>query len=342
MKPKVSVIIPTYNSERYITNCITSIINQTYKNLEIIIIDDGSVDSTRSKVEDIINKDSRVKIFNQINSGPSVARNNGIQQATGEYIVFVDSDDKVNNLYIEKLVIQMLKDDLDCVCCGYIEESTYGNVNLNHFWCDNEKIDKDQFINFVFNGVGGVLWAKIFKRSIIIENNIRMNPKIFMCEDLIFILEYLKYSNKFGVINDYLYHYNRLNESSISSNININYLENYIEVIYEIEKLLKELKIRQDFIDNIVVSRVQSLVKTILFSETNKYIEVKNKQEFISNISGLFDVKLIKNNISKFENRGFINNIINKLIYKNSYVGLLYISLFSIFTNKIKNKILGR
>lgn len=342
MNPKVSIIIPAYNAEMYITNCITSIIGQTYKNLEIIIINDGSTDSTTSKVQDIISKDFRVKMFTQINSGPSVARNNGIQQATGEYIVFVDSDDKVNSFYIEKLVIQMLKDDLDCVCCGYIEESRYGNVNLNHFWCDNERISKNKFINFVFNGVGGVLWGKIFKKSIIIENNIKMNPKIFMCEDLLFILEYAKYSNKFGVINDYLYHYNRLNESSISSNINISYLENYIEVIYEIEKLLKELKVRQDFIDNIVVSRVESLVKTILFSESNKYIESKNKQQFISNISGLLDVKLIKNNINKFENRDFINNIINKLIYNNSYVALLYVNLFNIFTIKIKNKILGR
>lgn len=342
MNPKVSIIIPAYNAELYINRCIISIVNQTYENIEVIVIDDGSSDSTKYRVEEIISCDPRVKVFTQVNSGPSIARNKGIQKATGEYIMFIDSDDRIDSLYIEKLVKMMSEDNYDCVCCGYIEESKYGSINLNHFWNGERTLEKDRFVSNIFNGVGGVLWAKIFKRSIIVDNSIKMNPKIFMCEDLLFILEYCKYSNKFGIINEYLYYYNRLNENSISSNINIDYLENYINVIYGIENLLGDLNIDKNIIDDIVVAKVQSLVNSISFSESNKYLILKNKNIFIKNMTEIFNITLVKKNINKFKNNGGISSLTNRAIKNNRYFALLYLNLFNILIINTKNKILGR
>lgn len=342
MNPKVSVIVPAYNAEKYISQCIMSIMKQTYKNMEIIIIDDGSNDSTQNKIEELSKADSRIKLFTQVNSGPSVARNRGIEEVSGEYIVFVDSDDKIQELYVEKLVNKIMDNCYDLVCCGYIEESKYGITQLNHFFYGEEELNKDEFINNIFNGVGGVLWAKIFKRSILEKHNIRMNPNIFMCEDLLFILEYCQYSEKFGVIKDYLYIYNRLNEKSISSNIDISYFDNYNNVIYGIEELLAKLDINDNIINDIVLEKVQSLVNSILVSEASKYLESKNKNKFIKNTSLVLNNTLIKEHIDEFRSLNVFSSIVNKAIKSNNYLVLLYVNIVNIFIDKAKNKVLRR
>lgn len=342
MNPKVSVIVPAYNSEKYINQCITSIMQQTYKNVEIIIINDGSNDSTKNKIEELSRVDSRIKLFTQLNSGPSVARNKGIDEAVGEYVLFVDSDDKIEEVYIEKLVNKMINHYYDVVCCGYVEESKYGITQLNHFFCGEEELNKDEFINNIFNGVGGVLWAKIFKRSILEKHNIKMNPNIFMCEDLLFILEYCQYSKKFGVIKDYLYRYNRLNEKSISSNIDISYFDNYNNVIYGIEELLVKLDINRNIINDIILLKVQSLVNSILSSEASKYLELKSKDKFMKNAALVLNNTLIKEHIYKFRSSNIFSSIVNKAIKSNNYFVLLYINIFNIYIDRTKNKVLRR
>lgn len=342
MNPKVSIIVPVYNAEKYIDQCIISIMEQTYKNIEIIIIDDGSNDSTQNKIEELCKADYRIKLFTQVNSGPSVARNRGIEEASGEYIVFVDSDDKIQKLYVEKLVNKIMNDCYDLVCCGYVEESKYGITRLNHFFYGEEELNKDEFINNIFNGVGGVLWAKIFKRSILEQHNIKMNPNIFMCEDLLFILEYCQYSKKFGVIEDYLYSYNRLNEKSISSNIDISYFDNYNNVIYGIEELLVKLDINKNIINDIVLVKVQSLVNSILLSEAAKYLELKSKAMFMKNMALVLNNTLIKEHIDEFRSSNIFSSIVNKAIKNNNYFILLCVNIFNIVIDRTKNKVLRR
>ena len=342
MNSLVSIIVPVYNCEKYIGTCIESIVTQSYKNIEVIIIDDGSIDNTYKIIKEYINNDKRIKYFTQENSGPSVARNRGIEKANGEYLIFIDSDDFIEKIYVEKLVNEIQSNGLDIACCGYIDKSKYGVVKLNDFWINKDILNKQEFLGCVCNGVGGVLWSKIFRKDIIIENKIRMNPKIFMSEDLIFILEYCKYINKVGVINEYLYHYNRLNDNSISSNIDINYLENYILLINKISELLTELKFDFDKINKIKVLKVKDLINKVLISETYKYLKLKDKKRFISNLKLILENDFIKKYKNQIVNNNILDRISNKLIINRKYIILLYLSILIIYLRRIKDKVLRR
>ena len=119
LMPQVSVIIPIYNSEKYLHECLDSVINQTYKDIEIILVDDGSTDKSSSICDEYAKKDERIKVFHTSNNGPSHARNIGIDNATGEYIVFQDSDDYIELNMIEDTVKEALKSDSDLVISGH-------------------------------------------------------------------------------------------------------------------------------------------------------------------------------------------------------------------------------
>lgn len=226
----VSIIVPVYNCENFIKDCIESLINQTWKNIEIIIVDDGSEDNTKNIVQNYCLIDSRIKLYSKSNSGPSVARNYGISKSSGKYISFCDADDTLSENYIKKLVELAINDNYDIVVCGYTDISKYGEVNLNDFYKDKNQLDKKEFTNCIFKGVGGTVWGKLFKREIINNNNIKFNPQIYMCEDMIFVLNYAMKCRSYGAIKDYLYKYNRLNANSISKRLNLKYYDNLIFV----------------------------------------------------------------------------------------------------------------
>ena len=118
MKQLISVIVPVYNSEKYLKECINSILHQTYENIEIIIINDGSTDNSLLISQELQKEDKRIKIINQKNSGVSYSRNKGIQEATGEYIMFVDSDDFIVQNYIELMYKEITKNNYDACISG--------------------------------------------------------------------------------------------------------------------------------------------------------------------------------------------------------------------------------
>lgn len=342
MRPLVSVIIPAYNCEAYISKCIESILSQSYKNIEVVIVNDGSVDKTEEVIKRYEKLDKRIRYFSQKNLGPSIARNIGIENSNGEYLMFVDADDSVSNIYVEKLLNKIRSENYDIACCGYVDQSKYGVFKLNDFWYENYRLDKSKFLDCVCNGVGGVLWAKIFRKDIIIENNIRMDSKIFMSEDLIFILEYCKYSERFGAINENLYYYNRLNDNSISSKIDINYLENYILLVNKINKLLGELNVNKNKVNLIEITKVQALVNKVLVSETYRYLEYRNKDIFVKNIKVILESNFIKKYKYQFVNGNSFDKRMNRLINDEKYIKLLHFNIFIIKLRKIKDKLLRR
>lgn len=269
MLEKVSIIVPAYNCANQIRHCIDSLINQTYKNIEIIVINDGSTDNLNMIVDEY--SDNRIKYYEQDNSGPSSARNKGIKYSNGEYIVFVDADDRVNKSFIEYLLNSIKKNKSDIACCGYIYEDNEKNVQLklNEFLSMNVNTSKENFIDCVLSGLGGVLWNKIFRKDIIEKNRITMDESIFMCEDLLFILEYLKYSEKVSIIDKYLYIYNAMNEGSISFKANSRYLKNNIVVIKRIKSELLKLNISNNKIDSIISTRIYNMINNLLKKESN-------------------------------------------------------------------------
>ncbi|MEI4828900.1 glycosyltransferase family 2 protein [Bacillus sp. FJAT-53711] len=298
MVPKVSVIIPVYNCEKYISECLESVLNQTYTNIDIIIVNDGSTDRSEEIVNEYKEKDNRIVYYSQENSGPSEARNKGILNSTGEYLVFVDSDDTINKYYIELLIKQMISTGSDLVCCGYKDISEYGVLNYTDFNFDNN-VSVHAFMDMVCSGTGGVLWSKLYKKEIIINNGLRMDKNIFMCEDLIFILQYVSHCTSFSAIKEYLYNYNRLNQSSISSNISINYIQNYIKVFREMENVFNSVYLNEYKKRKIITKEIQDIVVKLVEQQSIN-IKVTGRRNAICNIKKILSIPYVNEHKDAF------------------------------------------
>lgn len=216
MEKLVSIIIPVYNRENTIRECIESALSQTYKNIEIVIVNDGSADNTDRIVKELIEKYNNIKYICKENGGVSSARNVGIENAEGEYIVFLDSDDTLDKQFLSEMLAQM-SDDVLPICGINVQ---YESVSLKHLYNENEKISsvpvKD--IAFVY---GKYLLSsaanKMYSRKVIVENNISFPTDVANGEDLIFNLLYAEYIKEFKIVNQLLYNYSVSEDDTLHS-----------------------------------------------------------------------------------------------------------------------------
>ena len=207
MDAKISVIIPVYNAEKYIARCLNSILENTYHNLEVLCINDGSTDQSEKIIQNFADRDNRIKILNQSNQGVSAARNCGLDAATGDYIAFIDADDWVHKQYFDCLLNA-------CVATkAPISVSEYCRVSDDWRSGENDEISykldsvlsvKNCFHNF---SVKSYVWGRIIERNVI--GNIRFNRKIAFGEDSTFMLQVLCENPdiKVSIINNILYYY---------------------------------------------------------------------------------------------------------------------------------------
>ena len=222
MKELVSIIVPIFNKENTIIRCVDSIINQTYSNIEILLIDDGSTDSTPIIYKTLEEKDSRIRVFRQPNSGPGSARNLGIDKSNGEYLVFVDADDYLNNQMIEGLYQCAKCNSVDLVICGYCSINGEGKVISKTFEetgrCDESRLLKI-LAKWNINPLVGAPWNKLYKRSVIIDNHIRFPIHQTWAEDLQYNLYVYRNKPNIYILDSCLYYYT-IGESSLTSENN--------------------------------------------------------------------------------------------------------------------------
>lgn len=221
MNDLVSVIVPVYNVEKYLDKCVQSIVTQTYTNLEIIMVDDGSPDNCPKMCDEWARKDSRIKVIHKENAGVSSARNEGLDFAKGKWVMFVDADDIVSKDIIIMLLENTNSEDtlaLCCMCKNQLKLDKYNeNVECKIYTIDDiiesdiEKIDQSFNVNFTSP------WARIFSLNIIKINNLKFSEKVIYGEDYVFNLNYwIKISNI--KIIKFIGYYYRTNSNSISSN----------------------------------------------------------------------------------------------------------------------------
>lgn len=186
MEKKISVVVPAYNSELTIKRCLNSILSQSYKNLEVIVVDDGSTDTTESLCYEIKNIDKRVKIISINNSGVSHARNVGIDNASGEYITFVDSDDFIDKEMYADLVGNF-DENIDIVHCSYKNVDDFGNTISSVGGSNNYKImNRNEGLECLILGkyFAGGMWNKLYKRSLFngirLDENLKINEDVFV------------------------------------------------------------------------------------------------------------------------------------------------------------------
>lgn len=193
---EISIIVPVYNAANYLQKCVNSILEQTYQDFEMILINDGSKDESEQICREFQKQDDRVHVYSQENSGVSVTRNNGIKYANGRYIVFIDSDDYVEKNYLERLYNLAIKTDADIVCCDYIIIEDGVRVGLDiHNTLKNRliKSKREYVLDYVQKRefYSHSVWAKIFKKEIIADVEF---PRIKYGEDTVFMMEVFKKS----------------------------------------------------------------------------------------------------------------------------------------------------
>lgn len=206
MLPTVSVIVPIYNAEAYLSKCIDSILQQSYSDFELILVDDESPDNSYDIMKKYEQKDNRIHSFRKRNGGASSARNFGLSAAKGKWVVFVDSDDFVNDRYIEDLVCKM--EPISLVVQG-ISKIVGDRIVENLVFEDNNFTVSDfkTLLNDKTFFDRGFPVAKVFDKSIIDKHNLKFNENIHYSEDLIFMLEYIQYVSKIRFIQGSNYYY---------------------------------------------------------------------------------------------------------------------------------------
>ena len=226
----LSIIIPVYNGEKYLKRCVISVIEQQYKDFEIIIINDGSLDKTKKICDELELSDDRIKCIHNSNQGVSISRNIGIKNSKGEFITFIDADDYIKDgIYID-LLATIKEKNLDMIFCSYT--MNYGNYEEDDVfsWDDKLLLGKEivkniscnMLSNIDINGeyskvIMGSVCRSIFKRNIIENNKLSFNEKLRFSEDLVFILEYLNFCNRVYTTNKCYYVYNKQAEFGVSA-----------------------------------------------------------------------------------------------------------------------------
>ena len=308
---KISIIVPAYNVEKYISQCLESLVNQTYKNIEIIVINDGSTDGTLNIIQKYESEDKRFHIINQDNCGPSESRNLGISIASGEYIMFVDADDWVEINMCEVCLKELQQENADLVMFSYIREYKNNSILKSQFE-DNKIIFKDEDVKLkiqrrIFGPYEKIelahpekldslstVWGKLYKSSKLKRYRFRPFEEIgATCgEDLFFNAESLAEFNKAIFIDEHLYHYRKYNINSLTR--------------LDEEDLLKKWTRSYDLLKEIIANNNY---------DASYSIALNNR--FAINLIAMGQ-RIIKSHCLIKSKYNMINNILNDKLYKST------------------------
>lgn len=284
--PLISVIIPVYNTAPYLTKCMSSIVNQTYKELEIICVDDGSTDGSAQILDEFARSDTRIIIIHTENRGVSAARNMALSVASGDLIGFVDSDDYLHREMYQILLGAMEKNDVDFVTCGYYFDDIRSVTKIdNQGIMPTEPLDIKQFLYYMykrdeFKGVAGYLWTKLFRKELIKgqtgELLVRFSEDLNVGEDVLFMAEICRNTKKVLYIDQALYFYTQRMDSAVHSDITQIQTMSWIHAYERIIKIYKEWNVPENIIDIIVRMYVYRCGKLLEIAITYDDKEKKN------------------------------------------------------------------
>lgn len=307
--PCVSIIVPIYNVEKYLDRCLHSIINQTLKNIEIILVDDESPDLCPQKCDEAAKHDNRIKVIHKKNEGLGYARNSGLEVATGEYVYFVDSDDYLDLRAVETLYKAASKNNLDICFAGIVFEDENGKQNNKVPKYAGTIFNQPQIVDIVLTGMlgseptsksdlnlGMSAWQGIYKRTWLNDNNLHFpSERQFISEDIIFHLDALPKAKSLGYIDDCAFHHIIDNPNSLTHKYNPErfnrYCILYLEEMRKISKLPHNnqmiLNAQRMFLGNTrlclkqIVSKSKTEGKKFAFLEIKKIVEDRTLEEVL-------------------------------------------------------------
>lgn len=270
----VSVIVPVYNVEGYLRPCVQSVLAQTYPHFELLLVDDGSTDSSPAICDEFAAMDSRVRVIHKENQGPSATRNRGIEESRGDFIAFVDSDDLIHKEMLEKMVTAVTRYQTDLGICGY--------ERFRDNWKQPSRISPYSLVIFqslselasvytkpATNMFGVSIWAKLYRAEIIRKNNIRFREDINYEEDCVFNLDYFRHVTTTAVLRDYFYSYRQM-DVSLSKGYRKNSFQFLVNGFRGRIALLKELGMSIAGAESILVIVVKNTLLKIYDSDLPK------------------------------------------------------------------------
>lgn len=303
MKDLISIIVPIYNVEKYLNKCIESIVNQTYENIEIILIDDGSNDNSGIICDEYAKKDNRIIVVHKENGGVSSARNKGLKIAKGEWISFVDADDWIEQTFCQTLLNKVTQEQADIALCGYnrITDNRIEKINANNqevFLNSNEYLVKSLNPQTGF----GFCHMKLIKKEVL--KSISFNERIEVGEDALFNIQLSTYIKKAVFLKQPLYNY-RINNQSVVKRYDENYANKYLKSMKIIEEYIwqeyneeneENIEIKQNYY-NFVAYHIMLIIVNYCYHHDNKMCNAQRKnmlKEVINN--DLFIIGLKKSN----------------------------------------------
>lgn len=295
--PLVSIVIPIYNAENTLRKCLNSIIFQTYKEIEVILVDDGSSDDSVKICEGYCLKHNNIQLIKQKNQGPASARNKGIENAKGKYVYFVDADDYIEEKLVEIMVAKAEENNADMVICNYYIEKRNG-VSIKHeYYCEEGLYVEQNAIEFgrklindvSQNRIPPYSWIRLIKRECLLQSGIRYENGMIRSEDYHFFVRLHFTMNRIYIISEPLYHYVELNTS-----ITHRYIPLYWESVKLIYNSLKECLPKENDINKSL--NIMLIQRTMV--ALNNSCRAKNNEDFkkeVYEIANDWDVKNIIN-----------------------------------------------
>ena len=345
---RISIIVPVYNVEKYIEKCLNSIINQTIKDIEIVVVIDGSLDNSRNIVYEFAKKDSRIKIIDRENKGVYLSRIDGIKAATGDYLMFVDSDDVIKENMVEVLLKEIVSSNTDLVRCKWLtkinNEYVKEQVKIDNY----NKILKKEFEPYLYD----LLYNTIFFNSMckqlvkkeVFKDIDTSNSNLKYGEDLAFECQILNNINSFKIIDEYLYIYN-IHEDSITNKKDINVISKKILDCINVNKLLCEyidifkIKDKKKY-NNLNITKLYKNITYQLInlsSTTKKYTEFKKVMNLIyENINPEY-LKIDINDLNLKQTKKIYKFIIKGVINKKYILTYILCTVSSIL-RRIKRR----
>lgn len=339
MGNKISIVVPVYNSEKTIKKCLNSIINQTFLDMDILIIDDGSTDGSAAICDEYVHKDCRIKVIHKGNGGVSSARNVGIDECQTRYIMFVDSDDFLDETICEKLYKLIISHNTGMACCGFVREfhkddafvtsveilpGSKGIFSLEDL--------RQQFGYLYEKTLASTPCCKIYDMDVINSFNLKFTTDIYLGEDMLFNLQYLRHSYTIVFLNEALYHYiNNSDNNSLTHKFEKNKFDFFQIQFNETEKFCMDMGLQQSMssvskmylkgcfivIENLLIwrknctkNKVNDYIYMVISSEvTKKAVRIRKKRDIeyfiyqnILKTNNLFVVKifaLARNSLKK-------------------------------------------
>lgn len=325
--PLISIIVPVYNAEKYLEKCIESILIQTYKKIEILIINDGSTDNSWKLCKKIKNKDDRISVYSKNNGGVSTARNYGLRKSNGDWVMFVDPDDYLSNRMVTNLVnaITPLTDIIASPCISFQKNKTK-KVNFFEKKCEfqSKASKKELFKQLMVPEYGqnvkialtaiGVPWGKIYRKHFIDKYKLRFDPELRRMQDNLFNIYAFFYARKIIYLDDAFYYYRYEHMDNYFQNYRPETSNTLVPVIRKQFRALNDLEVYDNDLEKFFLNEVVRFIIIIMKAQVfNRYNpkNIKNKKKEMQSVIDELEYTKIKNP----SNIIFLDGIKKKVIF---------------------------